>query len=211
MVETMKISEIMTRRSIRHFIQKEVPEEDIRGIIEAAMWAPSEHNEQPWRFIVIRGEERKNLVRALKAGIQKNRTDATGIFGTGYEKYIPAAIYTARILEQAPVIIFVINSKGKDYCSEFSVAEHLMELTDIESISAAIQNMCLEATARGIGSLWTCNIFFAYEEIKEWLSCDGEMVAAMAFGYTDKDVKALPRKPLEEVVTYRGAYPAEKK
>lgn len=206
----MKISEIVTRRSIRHFISKEVSDENIKGIIEAGMWAPSEHNEQPWRFIVIRGDERKNLVRALKKGIQKNRSEKDAIFGDGYEKYIPAAIYTARILEQAPVIIFVMNGKGQDYHKPRSVAEYLTELTDIESISAAIQNMCLEATARGIGSLWTCNIFFAYDEIKEWIHSDGEMVAAIAFGYTDREVKPLPRKPLESLIEYRGTSTKEK-
>ena len=206
----MKISEIVTRRSIRHFISREVSDEDIKGIIEAGMWAPSEHNEQPWRFIVIRGDERKNLVRALKKGIQKNRSEKDAIFGDGYEKYIPAAIYTARILEQAPVIIFVMNGKGQDYHKPRSVAEYLTELTDIESISAAIQNMCLEATARGIGSLWTCNIFFAYDEIKEWIHSDGEMVAAIAFGYTDREVKPLPRKPLESLIEYRGTFTKEK-
>ena len=207
---SMKISEIVTRRSIRHFIAKEVSDENIKGIIEAGMWAPSEHNEQPWRFIVIRGDERKNLVRALKKGIQKNRSEKDAIFGDGYEKYIPAAIYTARILEQAPVIIFVMNGKGQDYHKPRSAAEYLMELTDIESISAAIQNMCLEATARGIGSLWTCNIFFAYDEIKEWIHSDGEMVAAIAFGYTDREVKPLPRKPLESLIEYRGTCIKEK-
>lgn len=206
----MKISEIVTRRSIRHFISREVSDENIKGIIEAGMWAPSEHNEQPWRFIVIRGDERKNLVRALKKGIQKNRSEKDAIFGDGYEKYISAAIYTARILEQAPVIIFVMNGKGQDYHKSRSVAEYLMELTDIESISAAIQNMCLEATARGIGSLWTCNIFFAYDEIKEWIHSDGEMVAAIAFGYTDREVKPLPRKPLESLIEYRGTFTKEK-
>ena len=80
----------------------------------------------------------------------------------------------------------------------------------LQSISAAIQNMCLEATARNIGSLWTCNIFFAYDELKEWLHADGEMVAAIALGYTDKEIKAMPRKPLAEVVEYRGEYPQPK-
>ena len=85
----------------------------------------------------------------------------------------------------------------------------LMELADIQSISAAIQNMCLEATNRNIGSLWTCNVFFAYDELKEWLHEDGEMAAAIAFGYTDKEVRPLPRKPMDQVVEYRGDYPDE--
>ena len=198
------IEEIRKRRSTRRFIRKNVPTEEIHAVLEAASWAPSEHNEQPWKFIVIRGDARKEMVRALKAGIQRNRNNKSAEFGEGYEKLIPAAIYTARVLEQAPVIVFVMNTKGKDYRKEKPLAEKLAELADIQSVSAAIQNMCLEATARGIGTLWTCNIFFAYEELKAWLATEGEMVAAIALGYTDKDGKALPRKPWEETVFYRG-------
>ena len=84
-----------------------------------------------------------------------------------------------------------------------------MEMADIQSVSAAIQNMCLEATARNIGTLWTCNIFLAYDELKNWLNVEGEMVAAIALGYTDREIQPLPRKLLSETVTYRGEYPKE--
>lgn len=43
---------IKTRRSIRKFVDKEVPQEVIRDILEAARWAPSGGNKQPWRFVV---------------------------------------------------------------------------------------------------------------------------------------------------------------
>ena len=205
------IEEIYKRRSTRHFLQKPIAQEDLDEILTAATWAPSEKNEQPWKFIIIRGEERKAMVKCLKKGIMRNRKgDETAIFSKGYDKFIPSAIYTARVLEQAPVIVFVVNTKGMDYRQSYPSDKYMMELADIQSISAAIQNMCLEATARNIGSLWTCNIFFAYDELKEWLHADGEMVAAIALGYTDKEIKAMPRKPLAEVVEYRGEYPQPK-
>ena len=77
------------------FHQKNIPEEDLHALLEAASWAPSEHNEQPWRFVVVRGDAERSG-RALKEGIKRNRSDKAAIFGKGYEKYIPAAIYTAR-------------------------------------------------------------------------------------------------------------------
>lgn len=204
------IEAIYKRRSVRHFLQKPIPEKDLDQILESGMWAPSEKNAQPWKFLVIRGAERKSMVKALKEGIMKNRKGEEGaLFGKKYEKFIPSAIYTARILEQAPVIVFVLNTKGLSLREDHPKDMTLMEITDIQSISAAIQNMCLEATARGIGSLWTCNVFFAYDELKEWLHEDGEMVAAIAFGYTDKEVRPLPRRPKEEVIAYRGDYPDE--
>ncbi|MEM0089177.1 MAG: nitroreductase family protein [Archaeoglobaceae archaeon] len=45
---------IKTRRSIRRYSGKEIPEEEIRKILECAMQAPSAGNEQPWHFIVVR-------------------------------------------------------------------------------------------------------------------------------------------------------------
>lgn len=204
------IEEIIKRRSIRRFLQKPIPQEDLNEILEAGIWAPSEKNAQPWKFVVIRGQERKAMVKCLKDGIMRNRKgDETAIFSKGYEKFIPSAIYTARVLEQAPVIVFVLNTKGLDYRKSYPSDQYMMELADIQSISAAIQNMCLEATAHNIGSLWTCNVFFAYDELKQWLGEEGEMVAAIAFGYTDREVKPMARKPLEEVVEYRGDYPEE--
>ena len=204
------IEEIVKRRSIRRFLQKPISQEDLNEILEAGIWAPSEKNAQPWKFVVIRGQERKAMVKCLKEGIMRNRKgDESAIFSKGYEKFIPSAIYTARVLEQAPVIVFVLNTKGLDYRKTYPSDQYMMELADIQSISAAIQNMCLEATAHNIGSLWTCNVFFAYDELKQWLGEDGEMVAAIAFGYTDREVKPMARKPLEEVVEYRGDYPEE--
>lgn len=196
------IDAIYKRRSIRRFIRKPIPEDALNHILEAGIWAPSEKNQQPWKFVVIRGAERRNMVRCLKEGIAKTRK-GDGIF-SGYDQFIPSAIYTARILEQAPVIVFVLNTEGFDPHDDRSPAELLKEFSDIESISAAIQNMALAATDLSIGSLWTCNIFFAYHELKEWLGVPGEPVAALALGYTDREVRPMPRKPLEEVVFYKG-------
>jgi len=44
---------ILSRRSIRQYIDKPVPEEVIKELLEAAMSAPSASNEQPWQFVII--------------------------------------------------------------------------------------------------------------------------------------------------------------
>lgn len=203
------IEAIEKRRSIRRFIKKPIAKKDIMEIIEAGTLAPSEKHAQPWKFIVISGSGKKELARRMKAGIERNRNDLHATFGKSYEALIPSAIYTMRILQQADTIIFVMNTKGKPYNEPLTMAEHLLELTDVQSVSAAIENMCLEATQRGIGSLWTCNIYLAYEEIKEWLQTDGEAVAAIAFGYTDREARKPARKPLEEVIDWTRYEEAE--
>jgi len=195
------IGAIYKRRSIRHFIQKEIPQDVLEEILTAGTWAPSEKNVQPWHFVVIRGDARREMIRRLKEGIAKNRA-GDGMFA-GCDKFIPSAIYTARVLEQAPVIVFALNTEGVDPLEARTPAVLLKESSDLQSIAAAVQNMALAATDLGVGSLWTCNIFFAYHELKEWLGEEGEPVAALALGYTDKEVRPMPRKPLAEVVRYR--------
>ncbi len=56
---------IKTRRSIRRYEGKEIPREQITGLLEAAMYAPSARNEQPWHFVVV--TERDLLDRLMKA------------------------------------------------------------------------------------------------------------------------------------------------
>ncbi|MFV0394246.1 MAG: nitroreductase family protein [Coprobacillaceae bacterium] len=51
------MEEIFKRRSVRKFLDKDVSEEDITKMLQAAMRAPSAGNEQPWEFIIIKNPE----------------------------------------------------------------------------------------------------------------------------------------------------------
>jgi nitroreductase len=59
------------RRSTRSFQQHEVPEGDIMGLIEAARWAPSGGNRQPWRYLLRRSlEQHPDMSACLTRGNQ---------------------------------------------------------------------------------------------------------------------------------------------
>lgn len=64
--------------------------------------------------------------------------------------------------------------------------------------------MLLAATEKGIGSLWICDLFFAYAELCEWLGGDGQLVAAIAFGYPKESPGQRPRKRLEDIAQWRS-------
>lgn len=51
---------ILKRRSIRRYTGKDITEEQIKRLLEAAMAAPSAHNSQPWEFVVVRDKEMRN-------------------------------------------------------------------------------------------------------------------------------------------------------
>ena len=62
MIDMKAIEAIMSRRSIRKYIDKKIPEETITKLLKAAMNAPSAHNRQPWHFIAVDDRETLNKV-----------------------------------------------------------------------------------------------------------------------------------------------------
>nr|WP_320012169.1 nitroreductase family protein [uncultured Desulfobulbus sp.] len=55
---------IHTRRSIRKYLQKDIPEELVQQILAAAMMAPSAGDERPWQFIIVSEKEIKEQIKA---------------------------------------------------------------------------------------------------------------------------------------------------
>src|SRR5664280_2271202 len=148
--------------------------------------------QQSGRFVVVAGaEKRTQMIRVMREGITD--TKARGI-DTG------SAIMTARVMDRAPVTIFVFNPEGVAPWASHSLAQIVMETVDTQSIGAAIQNMLLAAQAMGLGAVWMCDVWSAYQQLEEWLGESGQLVAAVALGYPDEQPAARPRRPLSEVV-----------
>ncbi len=171
-------------------------------IIQSGIKAPSSKNRQPWKYIVVQGREKEEMLEVFRRGISREENERALLPQS--RQHISAAKYTVDIMEDAPVIVFVVNSLGKSILSELTPEERVYEICNIQSISASIQNMLLAATEKGIGSLWICDIYFAYSELCEWLNSEGQLVAAIAFGYPDESPRERPRKSLNDVVVWRG-------
>jgi len=194
------LSAIINRRSIRRYKNVDVPKHLIEEILRAGILAPSSKNRQPWKFIVTAGNTKNDMLAAMRKGL--NQEKECPLLPESVP-YLSGAEYTLKIMEQAPVIIFVVNSLGKDIQSSLTSEERIYEICNAQSIGAAIENMTLTATEIGLGSLWICDTYFAYKELKDWLNVEGELFAAMAVGYADENPLARPRKKLEDVVEWR--------
>jgi len=181
---------IASRRSIRKFKDAPVEEEKLQAILLAATQAPSGKNRQPWGFVVVKGDKRAEMVRIMREGIagSKSRGDDPG-----------SSEWTVKVMEQAPVTVFIFNPQGVRPWQAHSTGQMFDDVVDIQSIGAAIQNMLLAAQDLGIGSLWMCDVFYAYEELSAWLGAEGEMIAAVALGYPNESPAARPRRPVGEV------------
>lgn len=196
------IPAIDNRRSIRKFKDQPIPKKDITDILQSGTKAPSSKNSQPWKYIVIQGRAKEEMLNAFRQGIE--RGEGEGALPPQVRPYLSAAKCTIEIMAAAPVIVFVVDPLGKSILSKLTQEERIYELCSIQSISASIQNMLLSATEKGIGSLWICDIYFAYSELSEWLGGDGQLVAAVAFGYPDECPGERPRKKLDDVTEWRN-------
>jgi nitroreductase len=185
---------IAARRSIRAFQDKPVPEEVVRQILTAGTQAPSGKNRQPWRFIVVQGEARAEMVRVMRQGIANLQEQG---IDTGSAKW------SAGIMEQAPVTVFCFNPYTEYDQPLDDIGAQLMNVVDVQSVGAAIQNMLLAATELGLGSLWICDVFSAYVELCQWLGETHQMIAAVSLGYPDQAPDARPRKGVDEVTEWR--------
>lgn len=193
-MQTLKA--IADRRSIRKFKNQPISEETLQAILLAASQAPSGKNRQPWRLVVVpeaRRAEMVNILREVGARL-KAKGDDTG-----------SCEWTTKVMEQAPVTVFVFNPDGLHPWLAHSIDQNFSALVDTQSIGAAIQNMLLAAQDLGLGSLWICDVLYAYEELARWLGEGGQMVAAVSLGYPDEAPAARPRKPLTEVVRVLAA------
>ncbi len=187
---------IAARRSIRRFKDDPVPEEALQAILTAATQAPSAKNRQPWRFHVVRGEQRAEMGRVMRQGIARMKAQGVDV---------GSAVGSARVMETAPLTVFVFNPEGLHPWLTRSTEQMFLDVVNVQSVGAAIQNMLLAALDLGLGSLWICDVFYAYQELCDWLGEGGQMIAAVALGYAGESPAPRPRRTAAQVTRWVGA------
>ena len=75
---------IRERWSPRAFSRNEISSEDLRSLFEAARWAPSSSNEQPWAFIVATRNDNENFTKALQPLVEFNANWAKNAYVLGF-------------------------------------------------------------------------------------------------------------------------------
>lgn len=197
----MSLQSIDNRRSIRRFREDMVPMGQIDQVLAAGIKAPSSKNKQPWRFVVVGGKAKEEMLGLFEAGLTREQNGQTLL--PKNRNALPDAWNTLKVMKQAPVIILVLNEESESPFEAVSNEDRVAEIANTQSIGAAIENIILAAVELGLGTLWICNTFFAYTELCGWLQTDRQLAAAIALGYPDEAPPPRPRKKLRDVVTYR--------
>jgi F420 biosynthesis protein FbiB-like protein len=193
---------IKGRRSIREFQPERVPARRIRELIEAARWAPSAHNAQPWRFLLLDGKEEKERLAEAMAGayrrfLKKDRHPPAEI-GNRVRKSVLR-------LRAAPSLILACLCR-KD-CRSFPDPHRnrLEEILAHQGIGAALQNLLLLAASRGLGTCWISAPLFCPRAVSSALAVpqNWEPVALIAVGRPKAAKKRGTRRGLENILGAR--------
>ena len=199
---------ISTRKSIRKYKPDPVPDEVIDKILEAARWAPTGENHQPWRLIVVRDPEtRAKIGEMAKVGsgiftsteyCMGRMTQFEGIKDPKERERVEKFMYTGEVsafLGKAPLLIVVAGT-----CDALDTPYDL---------SACSENMLLEAHSLGLGACWVHGPVAPVRgeiKMKELLDVPQEigkykLLAVLSFGWLHKPRShPRPKKEMEEIV-----------
>ncbi|MGR7946446.1 nitroreductase family protein [Paenibacillus sp. M.A.Huq-81] len=177
---------IQSRRTIGRVKPDPVAREIVEELLSAASWAPSHHNTQPWRFIVMTGDGRGRLGEgyARVAAAQSPELE-----GHELEEKLKKERTKAY---RSPVVIAAICSPSDDpravYAEELAAAQ------------AAVQNALLAAHAYGLGAIWRSGAPMYDKLMKESLGLQGEeeIVAFIYLGYPDMTAPEPKRTPVQD-------------
>jgi nitroreductase len=165
---------IRTRWSPREFLDRPVEPEKMRALFEAARWAPSCFNEQPWRFVVATRAEPDQYGKILGILVEKNQQWAKTAYALGF-------------------------SAGKKTFTQNGAPDRF----GLYDAGAASGILAIEATALGLRVHFMGGFDAQRARAEFHVPEDFEIGAAFAVGYIDESMKApatRTRKPLEEIV-----------
>ena len=192
---------LRTRRSIRRFKTDPVPDSVLRDILHTATFAPSAHNRQPWRFIVLTDSSAKThlsdaMAKEFQRDLEKDNLPAVEIAKK-------VAKSQERITGAPVVVILCVDMSEMDnYPDERrKKAEYII---GIQSAANAGMQLLLAAHAEGLGGVWVCSPMFAQEIVQEALniSKQWEPQAMFLLGYPLEIPAFRGRKAIEEVMKF---------
>ena len=190
---------LRTRRSIRRFKPDPIADSVIENILTAAAFAPSAHNRQPWRFVVVTDlSVKEKLAEAMAVDFQRDLTRD----GLSPEKIQSQIKRSKERITSAPVAILLCldMSEMDSYPDEKrSRAEYIMA---VQSVAAAGLQLLLATHAEGLGGVWACWPLFAQETIQKTLNLSEswEPQGMFFIGYPIDIPEARERKPLQEIM-----------
>ncbi len=192
---------ITSRRSIRRFLPKEVPRAVIERVLAAAVRAPSAHNRQPWRFVVLsQGEMRLRLAQAMAREFQRDLI-RDGVSSEAAEIQVRRSVDRIVSAPLTIVVLLDILEVKKFSDKRRQRAEYLMA---VQSVAMAGENLLLALEGEGLGGVWICAPLFVPDVVQQVLDLPASWQAQglILLGYAAEIPPARQRKSINEVTRF---------
>lgn len=186
------VTAIESRRSIRKFKPEPISRPLLEELLKLAGCAPSRANSQPWKFVVLEGSTKDDVIETLHTKATKLKQE---------EVAIGSCLENVRSMRQSPAIILVYQFNSES--STGDAPQRTDEASDIMSIGAAIENLLIAATSKGLGTLWIREVLLAEDEINEIIEVEGKLMSALAIGHAVEQPDPASRRSLEEFVVWK--------
>lgn len=175
---------ILSRKTIRKFQNKNVPDNYLYKIIQSAMLAPSAKNRQPWRFYILEDNQKDDITNMMYDWENENKDIHTSIKGSANQ------MKTAN----KAIIIYTPNYHSKNKKTYYKKPDYL-------SLGAAIENMNLKCFDLGLGCTWLCDTLYIENEINNYLKIDDlEQVSTLIIGYPEEIPERRERFPIDKLL-----------
>jgi coenzyme F420-0:L-glutamate ligase/coenzyme F420-1:gamma-L-glutamate ligase len=189
------------RRSIRRYQSRPVPEKVVADLLEAAIWAPSAHNRQPWRMAVLQSTESLSDLAAAMGTQLAADLRADGVS----ERDIQADVERSyeRISGASAAIVLCLTMVDMDAYTDPGRQRTERDMA-IQSVAMAGQNLLLMAAASGLGACWMCAPLFCPSVVANTLNLasDWEPQALITLGFPSEK-REKTREPIETRVVWR--------
>lgn len=192
---------VRERRSIRRYTDQPVSRELLSALLEAARWAPSAHNRQPWRFcVVVDGPLKLELAERMG---ERWQHDLAADGAPSDEVARRVSISRKRIGGAPALFVACVTMADMDHYADErrNSAEWTMA---VQSTALACQNLLLAAHHFGLGACWLCAALFAPDILIDTLKLPAgwQPQALLTVGYP-AEVKSKGRAPLETQIVWR--------
>jgi coenzyme F420-0:L-glutamate ligase/coenzyme F420-1:gamma-L-glutamate ligase len=178
-----------------------VPDSVIQNILTTATFAPSAHNRQPWRFVVVTDSSVKEKMANAMAveferDLEKDKLPHKEIqqrITRSRERMITAPVLIILSVDMSEMDIYHDEKRNK--------AEYLMAT---QSVANAGMQLLLAAHAEGLGGVWVCSPLFVQETIQKVLELPKawEPQAMFFIGYPMDIPEARERKSLQDITLF---------
>ncbi len=216
MIDFAELGELIkTRRSVRKFQDKLIPEDLLLKALEIATWAPNGGNYQPWRFLIVKN---KNLINKMADAVKaKTELIASWPEAKQFGEVVERWRRTSDFFREAPVCIAVLMGNYSSIADQILQARgesdpvgreirsyRQLGSSSLQSVAAAITYLLLILHYFGLGTTWMAGPQQAKKEIEQLLEVppEWEFVDLIPVGYPAEPPKTTGRKAISEVVQF---------